>query len=340
MFHFFSFSSFGFWTMNMFSSGKSFKSHLILHPFLLSVFPVFSLYSSNISQLDISVVFVPSFVCLLLSTCLFFLLFVLLKNAEKAGLIVSTFVFLFFSFGHAQPYVIFIFFLWPSLFVFISLFLITTNFNLTHLSRVLNAMSISLILFSLFSIGGNSYHKVRFDTPVENAGAPIESFSVPTDSFPLPNIYLIVVDAYARNDILSQVYDFDNSNFTDFLTRSGFFVANLSSSNYSKTDLSLPTLLNMDYIENLVEPGTLNPDSKFGPADSLFLDNRVFRLLKTVGYTTISFSSGYPSTELKSADIYFDLDFFLSGFQNELINTTPLPVLFRLFASTDQFDLY
>ena len=63
-----------------------------------------------------------------------------------------------------------------------------------------------------------------------------------------PDVYFIVLDAYARNDVLTEVYETDTSAFLDTLRDEGFYVADESYSNYAMTHLSLAATLNMRYL--------------------------------------------------------------------------------------------
>ena len=67
-----------------------------------------------------------------------------------------------------------------------------------------------------------------------------------------PDIYLIVLDGYAREDVLRQHYKFDNSAFLDGLRGRGFQVSGASTANYNWTFLSLASFLNMDYLQPLL----------------------------------------------------------------------------------------
>jgi hypothetical protein len=58
-----------------------------------------------------------------------------------------------------------------------------------------------------------------------------------------PDIYYIILDAYGRADTLQSLFDYDNSEFLDFLEAKGFYVADCAQSNYSQTILSLSSSL-------------------------------------------------------------------------------------------------
>ena len=65
----------------------------------------------------------------------------------------------------------------------------------------------------------------------------------------LPNVYLIVLDGYARSDELSYL-GFDNSKYESMLLDNGFLIANSARSNFMGSYLSMYTLWNMDLPEN------------------------------------------------------------------------------------------
>ena len=72
-------------------------------------------------------------------------------------------------------------------------------------------------------------------------------------------------------------------------------------------------------------------------------NSRLFGLLRERGYRIAAFSSGRPETEIDNADIYISPDQSLNNFQNELINTTPIPLIISAIStpkSMDAFDLY
>ena len=68
-----------------------------------------------------------------------------------------------------------------------------------------------------------------------------------------PNVYLILLDAYSGNTLLEKDFGFDNSEFYKKLRDRGFVVQEKSFSNYPNTELSMPSILNMNYLDFLVE---------------------------------------------------------------------------------------
>ena len=115
------------------------------------------------------------------------------------------------------------------------------------------------------------------------------------DTGTLPNIYYLVLDSYASAQSLHTYYDFDNSNFLAALEKRRFYVASQSRSNYAFTSLSIPSTLNMKYLNHLSDDlGVTSTD--FKPVYDMVRRNVVMELLQSYGYHTMVISSGYAVT--------------------------------------------
>jgi hypothetical protein len=111
-----------------------------------------------------------------------------------------------------------------------------------------------------------------------------------------PDIYFILLDGYARGDMLATYYGFDNRPFLHHLEQRGFQVADASHSNYAWTFLSLSSTLNLDYL-----PGRLG--ERLDPASSdredayrLLRDNRTGAFLRKRGYRYVHLQSTWGGT--------------------------------------------
>jgi hypothetical protein len=82
----------------------------------------------------------------------------------------------------------------------------------------------------------------------------VDALDVPLNPPEKPDIYYIILDGYARADVLSNLYGYDNSDFIKPLEQRGFNMASQSRSNYPRTLLSLASSLNMKYLEPVSEP--------------------------------------------------------------------------------------
>ena len=117
------------------------------------------------------------------------------------------------------------------------------------------------------------------------------------------DIFYIVLDGYGRSDILKASYGYDNTPFLGFLRSRGFYVADRAMSNYSRTLLSLSSSLNMDYLDKLLgQTGFDSTDHQ--PLYDQMQHNRVFDLFRSLGYSIVAFETGYHPTELMDADVY------------------------------------
>jgi hypothetical protein len=139
----------------------------------------------------------------------------------------------------------------------------------------------------------------------------------------LPDIYFIVLDGYARSDILMDFYLFDNSEFLDSLKSRGFVVPSESRSNYAKTAVSITSTLNMEYIDTLI-PGL--DDSNNWWLMSPYIDNsRVRSALENLNYTTISLATDWSITDNPTSEIYYTPSrIMITDFEYFFINSTPL----------------
>lgn len=122
---------------------------------------------------------------------------------------------------------------------------------------------------------------VSTPAPVVTAHNPVADVTLTST----PDIYIIILDGYARGDVLETVYDFDNSAFLEELESSDFNVAELSNANYTITHLSLPSLLNMSYMN---EPLDYMHNSDLEELATITSgDNAFVRILKDNGYTYV-----------------------------------------------------
>jgi hypothetical protein len=110
-----------------------------------------------------------------------------------------------------------------------------------------------------------------------------------------PDIYDIVLDGYARADVLREYYGFDNSEFLNGLKQRGFEVSDASTANYSWTFLSLASLLNMDYVQPLLGERLKNTKSYAVVYDAV-RDNEVGRFLRQRGYRIVHFQTTWGAT--------------------------------------------
>jgi hypothetical protein len=139
-----------------------------------------------------------------------------------------------------------------------------------------------------------------------------------------PDIYYIILDSYTRADTLKAAYQFDNSEFLGELAKMGFDVPECSMSNYVRTELSLASSFNMDYLTVLDE--RITPDSTArSPLWNLIRNSAAMEYLQARGYKTVAFATGFPWSEWDHADLYLEADPLRGGlteFEGLVLETT------------------
>lgn len=158
-----------------------------------------------------------------------------------------------------------------------------------------------------------------------------------------PNIYVILLDGYPRADALEYAFGLDNSPFTSALAQRGFNVATASHSDYLWTHVSVPSALNMDYVENVPAMADVN-DGRAPRQPTLrwtIADNPAFDDARAHGYTPIAVGSGFEEVAPRLADVYVDGG-QLNEFEISLLNQTFLSDILEVvapdFASAQQRD--
>jgi len=311
------------------------KRVLVIHPFLVAIHPILCLFAVNFGEFSPREIAIPMILITCFTLILWLLLSFLIKNRQKAGLFLSIEMLLFFSIGPLCRVVYnvtdslelssILLPTWIILLVLVAYGSLRVHRSLQKLTRLLNAIAVFLVATSGIYIG---VHYIRSVTaiPVVQSMEDIELSSEDLEKVPyLPNIYYIILDGYARGDILEELYQYNNSEFLDHLKRKGFYVASKSRSNYTQTALSLASSLNFEYLNDL------EIDAEYGnrlPLIKMIRDNKVIHLLKQHGYTIVAFSSGCSLTEITNADIYIRTG-HLGMLGNALISSVLPPNLAR-----------
>ena len=306
------------------------KKTLVIHPFLLAIYPVFFIFSHNIGQIPFVDIFEPIITTLLYTLTGWYILWLILKDGQKSGLVVSLFLVLFFSYGHFRN---FLNGFWPvmlisllSIAVFILGFYFTKKSKKSFIkgTKILNAISVILLLLCLSNIIIYKLNAKGRWAQDENIGNLNTNPTTAIKTQGYPDIYFIILDAYVRSDILLKMYDFDNCDFLDFLRKKGFYIADRASANYCQTGQSVGSCLNLVYLTDWAKKvGQNNIDRR--PLSTIISNNYVRRFLKKHGYTTVSFATDCYLTDLRDSDIYLQSGVSINQFKNTLKNITPIP---------------
>jgi len=299
-----------------------------VYPFLYALFPPLFLYTYNIEEVDIEVILVPIAAALALTALFWLVARALVRDRLKASLIAFLASFMALSFGHFLNFVqatllknsklsvVLPLVVWVLVFAALGAVVLRTRRDLGALVSILSTFVLLLVVLSLVQIG--IFHLGSLRSRAADGGLAAEIKTLQAGAPPrdkLPDIYYLIFDRYGNEEILREYFRFDNSTFTGFLNRSGFFVASQSHCNYPGTYLSLSSSLNMDYLNGLVEKGPI-PRRSF---NRMLRDFKIWRLLKPLGYRYLHLGSWYePTKSNPRADLNFQ-GAGLLGFNQEFL---------------------
>jgi len=282
------------------------------YPILFSTNPVLLLLSANISDLPLSQAFPGILVLPLLAGLLTWLLQRLLKDSHRAAFIVFLGVFWFFFYGTVRMvaaaalagkldlshHAIFLP-IWSLVFLFMGSGFIWRRVQSPQ--TITNFLNLVCTLVFVISVG-----RIALDLAPRYLSQPDASqliASLPEGQANKPDIYYIIVDGYARSDVLQEVFGYDNTAFLQELEGRGFYIARQSQSNYMQTALSMASAMNLDYMTDLP---TAMPDR--GQLIGRIRHSRLRAALEHLGYNIVNFDSGYIPTTLNDADYFMASD--------------------------------
>ena len=296
-------------------NGRKRLREIPVYPFLIAIYPVLVLASTNISEIQIADTYRAFGLSLLATIVLLLVLTFIVRDIRRAAILCALLLIAGFSYGHIysilKPISIGDFivgrhrYLAPA---YIGAVLVATwyivhgKFVSPSITSILNFAVALALVPSVYAIGSTllQFHSVQneFADNLRSAGSELE---VPSTSA-LADIYYIVVDAYSRSDHLKERFGYDNIGFEAFLKERGFYVATQANTNYTSTALSLGSSLNLNYYS------ALDIDLSLGryPLNmrELIVHSRVRQILEELGYEIIAFPTGYNPTEIYDADYF------------------------------------
>ena len=204
-------------------------------------------------------------------------------------------------------------------------------------TTILSIMALVLFLNMSLRLAAPDKRGIFFDPDrLDLDHRPAEHPVLGQESARFPDIYYIVSDAYARQDVLQEFYGYDNSEFLGWLESRGFYVARESWSNYPMTFLSLSSALNMRYVNDvaaqIVERARGAGQFDRTPFYHMIQRAEVPERLQQKGYRYAQVLTHWGGTDRSAAaDLRYRFAPFLGGeFGSTLANMT----LLRAFSPT------
>lgn len=280
---------------------------LPLHPFLFAVFPILSMWEANLDYIFGALVIRSLVMSLATASVLLALARLATRGWLKAGLVVSVVILMIFSYGHLYTFlseirlanaVVRHRYLLPIILVACGM-VITALWKkaewVSPLTLVFNVAGVVLVVLPSLSV---AMYQIRSSTARSDPAAT-EIGGATHEQSNAPDIYYIILDGYGRQDVLHELYGYDNSSFIEGLRDRGFYVADDSNTNYMQTLLSMASSLNMDYLDTAISQ---NDQRLSVPMlKGLIANSRLPDFLETHGYQTVAFESSFG--DLSWADV-------------------------------------
>ncbi|HLO16408.1 MAG TPA: hypothetical protein VK206_16370 [Anaerolineales bacterium] len=298
------------------------------YPIVLSAYPVLALLAANAGQVKLEAGWRSLLVCVGFVSLLFVLLRWLFHDWNRAAFLVTLWMVLFFSYGHIYllltekfsdidftPWLLVVWLLLMVAAVFWARWKSPSPGALNLIALGLVITSLSQLEPGLGSRGGYARHFAAQRAPLQNLTRPQNP----------PDVYYFILDMYTRQDLLKSAYNYDNSSFVNALEQRGFYVAQCSQSNYTRTEISVASSLNLAYLQDLDDKFTNQDSTGRSHLWDTLKHNTVRYQLESTGYKTISFANGFPWSELDDADVFLTPPPFSSGvteFETLFIQTT------------------
>ena len=310
------------------------KKHLLVfHPLLFGLYSVLAIASTDPSTIFFKFGYPALFWVGALSLLVYAGFYYGTRNTHRAGLLATLLLTYVFFYGHIyrvlrdaplpaalqSHWLLFVF--WTALFAAIVWRIALSPLGERPImTQFLNVVALATLVVPVY--GSLRLAQMIYRDPLTSWEKPALSVRQLTPAETLPDIYYIILDGYGREDVLNEVYGWDNTAFTGFLEQSGFYVAEQSASNYMRTNFSLSSSLNMNYVDKFIPVDTLS--ANWYPLYTLMHENQAFSLLQQAGYQTIAFSSDYYPTEMRQVERYLSRYPALNEFDQLLLGTSIL----------------
>ncbi len=297
------------------------------YPIFFGAYPVLALMAVNVGQIKLEAAWRPLIICVIFAGILFLLLRLILRDWNRAAFLSTLWMALFFSYGHVYitlteklSDVEFEQWLLIAWLVLAVLFVVWAVKRSPSSPAALNVIALGLVVTSLWQTSSGVQKGGAHRVGAENAPVD-ENLMRPENP---PDVYYFILDMYARADLLQKAYGYDNSEFIEGLRARGFYVAECSQANFTRTELSVGSSLNMSYLQDLDPAFTPDSIGRRVLWDS-YTHSAARYNFETLGYTTIAFATGFAWDEMDDADVFYTPPPFSAGmteFETLFLDTT------------------
>ncbi|MBC8299129.1 MAG: sulfatase-like hydrolase/transferase [Pelagibacterales bacterium] len=291
---------------------KNNKKFSIVHPFLLSLFPVLFIYSQNVYELSVQEIILPVLLILFASVLLWILVRFIIKNNEKSSFIISLLLVLSFTYGHIylliddftlgnsdigrHQYLLIPF---AISFIVGTYYFVKTKRRLNNASTISSAITGTFIVIILINIATYNIGNVdSFDSELITTETSLATYDATAGTFTphqdeirnYPDVYYIILDGYMSSSSLKEFLNYDNQEFVSYLSNKGFNVNHKSYANYPGSIPSVTSTLNMTYLNFLTEEQVKH----IKIPQKMYVENTVMQNFKSAGYKIINIQRPFP----------------------------------------------
>jgi hypothetical protein len=135
-----------------------------------------------------------------------------------------------------------------------------------------------------------------------------------------------VLDAYTRQDVLADLYGFDNAPFIDRLRRMKFAVADRATTPFNQTMLVMTSMFSASYLDDSVPPGSRTSLRRVMRTE--LHHNPVMETLSRLGYRTAALDVRYDPVRMGQVDRLLG-SYRVSNFEMKIFEQTVLHSIAR-----------
>ncbi len=315
----------------------------VLYPFLIAVYPVAALYAQNLESTPWYEVVLPVALVTGATALLWLLIWPVVRDPARAALLTLLALVVFDTIvlapGWVDETLMHLSAIWVlravhvwrplvmgselGLAALVAYVIVRMKEPRAWTTR-LNIFALILLAFPIVTVVRTLTKHPRQTTQlVDGAGLPPGAVASAARVGRLPDVYYIILDGYARADVMQDHFGLDVEPFLKRLECKGFYIARRSTANYCQTPLSLSSSLNITYLNGLM-PATWQDTS---PLSSWIGDGAVVRTFKGLGYRFVTFATSFQQTEHPEAEFYLSPYGYNSSFHRMLLDHTPLAPL-------------
>ena len=317
---------------------------LPIYPILAAAYPVIFLYAQNVQEaIPATEIFIPLAISVGVTLAIILGLGALTRHWEAAAMASFLIVVLFFTYGMAWDWLGTILLghwvlLTAWLLILINGLALIWRFRrfAPQATLPLNVLAALALAFNLIVIGAFVFNL----RPVAaNGGSGVTASGGQPTTSRRPDVYWIILEEYASNNVLTADFNYDNSPFLDALRQRGFYIADDSTANYLKTAPSIQSTRNLEYLDGDELREQAKAADDWGPIyRGLRSPFEVQEFLGGLGYRFIYAGTFWqPMAKHPSADINYVYDRLTSEFLGVLQRATVLRALEQI-GPTSPYD--